>query len=164
MFEDEGEDGDKEEAAVDDVPSEGGETLDSNGNEVDSELTPSGHVDVNEGPVEESSDGSREEVAGGPDVEAGEAMAEMTGEPISTAVEEPASKKGPRATPYQRDLIIFRDELGNLLTQKEKLKLQWVDYRFDKAYYDYWQRESNRIFRKQVLINRRLKKSINKTG
>ena len=162
MFEDEDED--KEEAAVDDVPSEGGETLDSNENEGDSKLESSGQIDASEGAVEEGSDVSHEEVAGDPDVEAGEAMAEMMGEATPATAEKPASKKGPRATPYQRDLMIFRDELGKLLTQKEKLKLLWVDYRFDKAYYDYWQSESNRIFRKQVLINRRLKKSINKTG
>ena len=69
-----------------------------------------------------------------------------------------AEEKLSEADQRELDLKQFAFRLDSLLWSREALKMQWVDYQFNKAYYDCWQSEANEIFRKEVLMRSRLKK------
>lgn len=86
--------------------------------------------------------------------EGGDDSAEKPDEtPKSTAEEAPPVEIQLAVREYQR-------KLNNILRHCEKLKLDWVDYQFDKAYYRSWNWEANRAFRKKILLDWRLNRLI----
>lgn len=50
----------------------------------------------------------------------------------------------------------YYEEQNFLMGCKESLRMDWVDYRFDPAYYKLWEAEANRFFRKAVQMKKRL--------